>query len=75
MPSHLSRRGAVLQAVARFHAEEARGCADPFSGRSRMARMPEVLVESVSRGVAVRTPFHDSDRNHAMQWTRHRPAV
>ena len=25
--------------------------------------------------VAVRTPFHDSVRNHAMQWTRHRPAV
>jgi hypothetical protein len=70
MSSHLRRRGAALPAVARFHAEEARGCADPFSGRSRMARMPGVLVGSVRRGVAVLMPVHDSVRNHPMQRTR-----
>ena len=75
MSSHLKRRGAVLQAVARFHVEEARGCAGLISGRASMARDPGVLVGSSCCGVAVRTPFHDSDRNHAMQWTRHRPAV
>jgi len=75
MPSHLRRRGAVLPAVVRFHGEEACGCAGLFNERSRMARGPGVLVGSSCRGVAVRTPIHDSDRNHAMQWTRHRPAV
>ena len=75
MSSHLRRRGAVLPAVARFHGEEALGCAGSGGGRSRMARRLKVLVGSSCCGVAVRTPFHDSDRNHAMQWTRHRPAV
>ena len=75
MSSHLRRRGAALPAVARFHAEEARGCAGPFSGQARMARRPGVLVGSSCRGVAVRTPIHDSDRNHTMQRTRgHRHA-
>jgi hypothetical protein len=75
MSSHLRRRGAVLPAVARFHVEEARGCAGPQSEPSRMARRLKVLVGSSCRGVAVLLPVHDSDRNHAMQWTRHRPAV
>jgi hypothetical protein len=75
MSSHLRRRGAVLPAVARFRVEEARDCAGPFSGWARMARMPGVLVGSFCFGVAVLMPIHDSDRNHAMQWTRHRPAV
>jgi len=75
LSSRLRRRGAVLPAVARFDVEEARGCAGLISGRSRMARMPGVLVASSCRGVAVLLPAHDSDRNHAMQWTRHRPAV
>jgi len=75
MSSHLRRRGAVLPAVARFDVEEARGCAGLISGRARMARMPGVLVGSSCCGVAVRTPFHDSDRNHPMQRTRgHRHA-
>ena len=75
MSSHLRRRGAVLLAVARFHGEEARGCAGPQSEQSRMARNPGVLVESSCCGVAVRTPFHDSVRNHPMQRTRgHRHA-
>ena len=75
MSSHLRRRGAVLPAVARFHGEKARGCAALFSEPSRMARNPGVLVGSSCRGVAVLLPVHDSVRNHAMQWTRHRPAV
>jgi hypothetical protein len=75
MSSHLRRRGAVLPAVVRFRGEEACGDAGLFSGRSRMARSPGVLVGSSCCGVAVRTPIHDSDRNHAMQWTRQRPAV
>jgi hypothetical protein len=76
MSSHLSRRGAALPAVARFHVEEARGCAGPFSGWARMARMPGVLVGSSCRGVAVLMPVHDSVRNHPMQRTRgHRPVV
>ena len=75
MSSHLRRRGAVLPAVARFHVEEAPGCAALFSGRSRMARGLKVLVGSIRCGVAVLMPVHDSDRNHAMQWTRHRPAA
>jgi hypothetical protein len=70
MSSHLRRRGAVLPAVARFDVEEARGCAGLISGRARMARMPGVLVGSSCCGVAVRTPFHDSDRNHPMQRSR-----
>jgi hypothetical protein len=75
MSSHLSRRGAVLPAVARFHGEEPRGCAGLFSGRSRIARDPGVLVGSSCCGVAVRTPIHDSVRNHPMQRTRgHRHA-
>ena len=75
MSSHLRRRGAVLPAVARFHGEEARGFAGLIRGRARMARDPGVLVGSSCRGVAVLSPVHDSDRNHAMQWTRHRPAA
>jgi len=75
MSRRLRRRGAVLPAVARFDVEEARGCAGLFSGRSRMARRPGVLVGSSCCGVAVRTPIHDSVRNHPMQRTRgHRHA-
>jgi hypothetical protein len=75
MSSHLRRRGAVLPAVARFHGEEARGCAGSGGGRSRMARRLGVLVGSVCCGVAVLLPFHDSVRNHPMQRTRgHRHA-
>ena len=75
MSSHLRRRGDVLPAVARFHVEEARGCAGLISGRSRMARRLKGLVGSVRCGVAVRTPIHDSVRNHPMQRTRgHRHA-
>ena len=75
MSSHPRRRGAVLPAVARFHGEEARGCAALFSGRARMALMPGVLVGSSCRGVAVLLPVHDSVRNHPMQRTReHRHA-
>ena len=70
MSRHLRRRGAVLPAVARFHVEEARGCAALFSGRARMDCDPGVLVGSVRCGVAVRTPFHDSVWNHPMQRTR-----
>jgi len=70
MSSHLRRRNAVLPAVARFHGEEARGCAGPRGGRSRMARRLGVLVGSSCCGVAVRTPIYDSDRNHPMQRTR-----
>jgi len=40
-----------------------------------MARGVKVLVGSVRCGVAALMPIHDSDRNHAMQWTRHRPAA
>jgi len=76
MSSHLRRRGAVLPAVARFHVEEARGCAGPQSEPSRMARRLKVLVASSCRGVAVLMPVHDSVRNHPMQRTRgHRPVV
>jgi hypothetical protein len=76
MSSHLRRRGAALPAAARFHAEEGLGCAGPQGERSRMARMPGVLVGSSCRGVAVRTPIHDSVRNHPMQRTRgHQPVV
>jgi len=76
MSRHLRRCGAVLPAVARFHVEEARGDAGLFGGRSRMARRLKVLVGSSCRGVAVRTPIHDSVRNHPMQRTRgHRPVV
>jgi hypothetical protein len=76
MSSHLRRRDAVLPAVARFHAEEAPGCAGLISGRARMARIPGVLVGSSCRGVAVLLPVHDSVRNHPMQRSRgHRPVV
>ena len=76
MSSHLRRRGDVLPAAARFHGEEARGCAGLFSGRSRMARRLKVLVGSSCRGVAVLLPFRDSVRNHPMQRTRgHRPVM
>ena len=75
MSSHPRRRGAVLPAVARFHGEEARGCAGPQSGSSRMARRLKVLVGSSCCGVAVLLPVHDSVRNHPMQRTRgHRHA-
>jgi hypothetical protein len=76
MSSHLRRRGAALPAAARFHVEEARGCAGSGGGRSRMARRLGVLVGSVCCGVAVLLPVHDSVRNHPMQRTRgHRPVV
>jgi len=75
MSRHLRRCGAVLPAVARFHGEEARDDSGLISERARMARDPSGLVGSSCRGVAVLMPVHDSDRNHAMQWTRHRPAV
>ena len=75
MPSRLRRRGAVFPAVARFHGEEARGDAGLTSGLTRMASVTRVLVASSCCWVAVRTPINDSDRNHAMQWTRQRPAV
>ena len=75
MSRHLRRCGAVLPAVARFHVEEARTCAGVCDGRSGMARGLKVLVGSFHCGVAVRTPIHDSVRNHPMQRTRgHRHA-